>query len=112
MQRCWELMSCGFSREKGPIKRVHMQRLMLRSWLTQFERGQDPNLQGELPGRVGVAATDGLLVESLIPWGTSVWSQGFQLLGFGPLTFCRAICFTQSPLISVGIDLTHKETVS
>ena len=81
-----------------------MQRLMLRSWLTQFERGQDPNLQGELPGRVGVAATDGLLVESLIPWGTSVWSQGFQLLGFGPLTFCRAICFTQSPLISVLIS--------
>ena len=55
-------------------------------------------------GRVGIVATNDLLVECLLPWGTSVWFQGLQLLGCGPATFCRAICFTKSPLISVLIS--------
>ena len=65
----WSLCESGFSRERTNKACAHMQRLMLRSWLTPFGGGQDPNLQSELPGRVGVAVTNDLLVESLSPWG-------------------------------------------
>lgn len=62
------LCGSGFS-EKGPIGMCTYAEIDVEKLAHTLWSGQDPNLQGELPGRVGVAATNDLLVESLSPWG-------------------------------------------